>query len=353
MEGSLRMDRNSYSLWAWHFIAAALYAAFAIYLYQPRFAQFSGWQWLLPVNACVAALGAYVLSRRWVPGFAGTVLPGLVYGFGPFLLGLARVHPFAGLLAACVPWLFVPATLAEKRWGKAAGLTLLFVPFAAIVLFFRLSAARGLFAAPLHVDVRPSDLVGFIAPLALIDRSTALLGLYHVPMAALVLGIAMMAKAHRYSFFVLVLAGFVLAFSKSFLDTSQLAWLGVSPILWLSVPLTWCAALSGIGLHGLISAGYNDRKWILAAVITLGILAIVALLLAAKCFQVILGLADGYARLFVQAACVYLGGAVATGIIFWLTHMKLRVHWLRWAILCTALAADIFLGARYIVDRVL
>ena len=203
-----------------------------------------------------------------------------------------------------------------KTLGKAAGLPLLVVPFAAIVLFFRLSAAQRLFAAPLHVDVRPTDLVGFIAPLALIDRSTALLGLYHVPMAALVLGLAMMAKAHRYSFFVLVLAGFVLAFSKSFLSASQLAWLGVSPILWLSIPLAWCAVLSGIGLHGLISAGYNDRKWILAAVIVLGILSIVALLLAAKCFQVFLGLADGYARLFVQAAMIYLAGAVATGIIF-------------------------------------
>ncbi len=203
------------------------------------------------------------------------------------------------------------------------------------------------------MDVRPTDLVGFVAPLALISRSTALLGLYHVPMAALVLGLAMMWKARRYSIFVLLLTGFVLAFSKSFLHARQIAWLGVSPILWLSIPLAWCAVLSGIGLHGLIDAGYADRKWILAAVIRLGTLAIVALLMAAKCFQVFLGLGDGYARLFVQAAMIYLLGALATGIIFLITHMNLRLHWLRWAILCTALAVDIFLGARYIVDRVL
>jgi hypothetical protein len=336
-----------------HIAAAILFVAFAGYLYLPRSSQLDGWQWLLPANACVAAFGAYVLSRRWVPGFSGAVLAGLLYGFGPFLLGLAKVHPFAGLLAGCVPWLFVPAALLEKRLGKAAGLILLAVPFAAIVLFFYLSATQRLFAAPLHVKVRPTDLAGFIAPLALISRSSALLGIYHVPMAALVLGLAMMGKARRYSLFVLVLAGFVLAFSRSFLDARQLAWLGVSPILWLSIPLTWCAVLSGIGLHGLIAAGYNDRKWILAAVITLGVLSIVALLLAAKCFQVFLGLGDGYARLFVEAAKIYLLGAVATALIFLLTHMKLRLHWLRWAILCTALAVDIFLGARYIVDRVL
>ncbi|MEN6427724.1 MAG: hypothetical protein ABFE13_20405 [Phycisphaerales bacterium] len=336
-----------------HLIATALYVAFAIYLYQPRFAVFTGWQWLVPVNTCVAAMGVYALSRRWVPGFSGALLAGLVYGFGPFFLGLARVHPSAGFLAGCVPWLFIPVTILEKRFGKALGLPLLLTPFIVIVLFSHLAAGQRLFAAPLHAAVRPTDLVGFIAPLAMMSRSTALLGLYHVPMAALTLGLAMMWKARRYSVFFVLLAGFVLAFSNCFLNPTQIAWLAVSPILWVSIPMLWCAVLSGIGLHGLIEAGFADRGWILAAVITLGVLAIAALLLAAKCFQVFLGLGDGYARLFVQAAMIYLLGALAAGIIFLLTRMKLRVHWLRWAILCTALGVDVFLGARYLVDRVL
>ena len=88
-------------------------------------------------------------------------------------------------------------------------------------------------------------------------------------------------------------------------------------------------------------------------IMVLGGLAIAALLLAAHCFQVILGLGDGYARLFVEAAKAYLLGVVATGIVFGITHSKLRLHALRWAILCVALAVDIFLGARYIVDRLL
>jgi hypothetical protein len=346
------MNQSSYSR-VRHIAAAVLYVAFAVYLYQPRFGAFTGWQWLLPVNACLAALGAYALSRRWVPGFTGSLLAGLVYGFGPFLLGLARVHPTAGSLAAGIPWLFLPAAALEKKLGKALGLPLLLVPFGAIVLFCHVAAGQRLFAAPLHVNVRPTDLVGFVAPLALIPRTTALLGLYHVPMAALVLGLAMMGKARRYSFFLLLLAGFVLAFSRSFLEAHHIAWLGVSPILWLSIPMAWCAVLAGVGLHGLIEAGYADRKWILAAVIVLGALAIVALLLAAKCFQVFLGLGDGYGRLFVEAAKIYLLGALATGIIFVVTHMKLRLHWLRWALLVAALGLDIFLGARYIVDRVL
>ncbi len=336
-----------------HLVATALYVAFAVYLYQPRFGAFTGWQWLVPVNSCVAAMGVYALSRRWVAGLAGALLAGLVYGFGPFFLGLARVHPSAGFLAACVPWLFIPTTALEKRFGKALGLPLLLTPFVAIVLFSHLAAGQRLFAAPLHAAVHPTDLVGFVAPLAMISRSTALLGLYHVPMAALALGLAMMWKAKRYSVLLILAAGFTLAFSNSFLDPAQIAWLAVSPILWMSVPMVWCAVVSGIGLHGLIGAGFADRGWILAAVVTLGVLAISALLLAARCFQVLLGLGDGYARLFLQAATIHLLGALAAGIIFLLTRMKLRVHWLRWAILCTALAVDIFLGARYIVDRVL
>jgi hypothetical protein len=338
----------------WPLVAAAvLYGLFAVYLYQPYFGAFTRWQWLLPANACLAALGAYVLSRRWVAGHTGALMAGAVYGFGPFLLGLAKFHPTAGLLAAGIPWLFIPAALVERRKGKSVGLPLLFVPFLLLILVSYLSAEYRLFPAPLQADVRLSDLAGFVAPLALADRSTVPLGLYHVPVAAFVLGLAMVWKARRYGILLVLTLGFLLAFSKSILGAGRVAWLGVSPILWLSIPLLWCAILSGIGLHGLIEAGFADRKWILAAAITLGVLAIVSLPLATERGQVFLGLGDGYDRLFVEAAKIYLLGAMAIGIIFIMARQNLRLHGLRWAILCIALAVDIFFGARYVVDSVL
>jgi hypothetical protein len=334
-----------------------LYAAFAAYLYYPHFARFTRGQWLLPVNACAAALGGFLLSRRWVAGFTGSLLAGAVYGFAPFTLGLAKFHPAAGLLAASVPWLFLPAAFLERTRGKWLASSLLLLPFVVILLFFYLLAnvfvGYRLFAAPLGVDVRLSDLAGFVAPLVLAKRGLALMGLYHVPVAALVLGIVMIWKARRYSILVLLLVGFLLAFSKSFFGADPIAWLGVSPILWLSIPLLWCAVLSGIGLQGLLEAGFADRKWILAAVAILCTLSIVTLFLTAKYFQVRFGLADGYARLFVETAKMYLLGAVATGIIFLTVRQKLRVHWLRWAILGAALAIDIVLSARYVIDTVL
>src|SRR4030042_501778 len=89
--------------------ATIIYTGFAIYLYQPPFGHFDRLDYLLPVNFCLAASGCYVLSRRWVAGFAGSFFAGALYGFGPFTLGLARFHPTAGLLAAAIPWLFWPA----------------------------------------------------------------------------------------------------------------------------------------------------------------------------------------------------------------------------------------------------
>lgn len=348
--------RNHSSAIVWYVAAVGLYAVFATYLYRPHFAGFARWQWLLPVNACIAGMGAYVLSRRWVMGFSGSFLAGLLYGFGPYLLGLGKFHPTAGLLAATIPWLFVPAAFLGKKRGKWVGVPLLLLPFVVVVLFFYLSAAwpqHRLFAAPLQAEMRPADLAGFVAPLVVVRRSTALIGLYHVPVAALVLGLAMMFKARRHGFLVVLVAGMLLAFCKSLLGPPAVHWLGVSPILWLSIPMTSCAVLSGIGLQGLIEAGHGDRKWILAAAIVLGVLAVVTLLLAVKYFQFIFGLADGYARLFVEAGKRYLVGAVAMAILYLMTRQNLRVHWLRWALLCVALGLDIFLGARHVVDNIL
>ncbi len=271
-------------------------------------------------------------------GFTGSLLAGLVYGFGPFLLGLARFHPASSLLAAGVPWLFAPAAVLERKQGKWLCLPLWLLPFGVIALFFYLSAGRRLFAAPLQANVRPLDLMGCIAPLALIDRSPAVLGVYHVPIAALVLGLAMVWKARRYGILLIAAAGLVLALGRSFLDSGSVAWLGVSPILWLSIPMLWCAILCGIGLEGLIEAGPADRRWVLAAAIFLGILAIVALVLAAGGFQVFPDLRDGDGRLFLQAGEIYLVGAGATGLIYLLTRQNLRLHWLRWAILSPPLA---------------
>ena len=326
-------------------VAITIYAAFALYLYQPYFPNLNSVQYLLPVNLCLAALGCYILSRRWVSAFTGSFFAGAIYGFGPFMLGLAKYHPTAGLLAAAVPWLFCAAAFGPKakrqwlRWPMAA------LPFVAITLFFQMSTHYRLFAVPIQAKPRLADLAGLVAPLVMAQRSVVLLAFYHVPVTALVMGCAMLVTARRLSVIVILCFGTALACCDSFFS--------VSPIMWLSIPLVGCSVLTGVGMQALASAGHADRKWVLFAAAVAGILAIVTLLLATKYFQIFAGFGDNAARLLAESAKMHILGTIAVTIIFFLARARLRVTALRWILLCSAMAVDIFFSARFIVDSIL
>jgi hypothetical protein len=79
-------------------------------------------------------------------------------------------------------------------------------------------------------------------------------------------------------------------------------------------------------------------------------LAIVTLLQATKYFQVFMGFGDEYANLFLADAKMYIAGAVALLSVFFIARAKLQLHWMRWAILGSAMAIDIFFGTRFVVD---
>lgn len=326
-------------------LAVVIYGGLAIYLYSPYLVKFRLPQYLLVVNVCLASLGCFVLSRRWVSSFAGSFFAGAIYGFGPFILGLAKFHPTAGFLAAVIPWLFCPAAFIGKNRWRLAALPLSALPFLAILLFFRVSAHYGLFAVPIRTRLRLADLLGLFAPLVAANRNLVPLGFCHVPVALLLMGFAMLFAARRVGIMVILCLGTVLAFRNSLF--------GVSPILWLSIPAVCCSVLVGVGLQGLTSAGFADRKWVLLVSIILGTFAIAALLLATKYFQIFLGLAAGYARLFTQTGKMYILGAVAAGIIFFIIRAKLRLTVIRLIILSAAMAIDIFFSARFIVDKIL
>ena len=155
----------------------------------------------------------------------------------------------------------------------------------------------------------------------------------------------MLAAARRYSVMIVLGLGLILACCNSFFQ--------VSPLIWLAIPVLCCSILIGEGLHALASAGFTDKKWLLAVGIIMGILSIVTLLLATKYFSVFAGLGARHAKLFVQAAKMYILGAIAVFVIFFMARAGLRVRWLRLIIICTAMAVDIFLGAVFIVDKIL
>ncbi len=318
-----------------------------MYLYQPYFKHFNRLQYLLVVNVCLASLGCFVLSRRWVSAFWGSFFAGAIYGFGPFALGLANFHPTAGLLAAIIPWLFCPAAFGPKARWRWVSRPLSALPFLAILLFFQVSIPYRLFAVWTQAKLHLGDLLGLIAPFYLAQRNitATLVGVYHIPIAALLMGFSMLLAAKRLGIITIFALGIVLACCRSFLS--------VSPVMWLTIPVLCCSILVGAGMQGLASAGFADRRWVLAATVIMGILAIVTLLLAIKCYQIFAGLGRGYAKLFIYSAEMYIFGAIAVAIIFFMARAKLRIAPLRWVILCSAMAVDIFLVATFIVDRIL
>ena len=325
--------------------AASIYFGFALYLYQPYLTAFDTIRYLLIADACFGSLGCYLLSRRWVTGFAESLFAGAVYGFGPFSLGLARFHPTAGLLVAAVPWLFCPAAYGPRGKWRLLAVPLSTLPFLAVLLFFQIAARYHLYPVPIQTKLTPADLAGLLAPLVAVKRGTTAVGFYHVPIAALVIGLSVLLAARRYGIMVILAAATALAFCGSFLN--------VSPIMWLAVTTLCCSILIGAGMQGLICAGFADRKWILAAAAIMGILAITVLMLVTQYFQVALGLAAGYARLLADAGKMYVIGAIAVTVLFFVARARLRAHSLRQALLYTAVALDIFFGARFIVDAIL
>ena len=325
--------------------SAGIYAGFALYLYQPHFKKFDPLQYLVVANVPLAALGCFLLSRRWVSSFTGSFFAGAIYGFGPFGLGLSGYHPTVSLLVASIPWLFCPAALCSKRKWRWVGTPLSALPFLAILLVFQVSAHYRLFPIPIHTKLHLADLAGLLAPLVALERTMPLVGFYHVPIAALLLGFAMLLKARRFGIMVTFAIGTVLAFCNPFFN--------VSPIIWLTIPVLCCSVLIGAGMQGLVLAGYADRKWVLIIAVIMAVLAIIALLLATKYYDMFAGLGAKYARLLVQTAKMYMLGAIAVSVIFFMARAKLRITALRLVLLSLAMAVDIFLYARFITYKVL
>ncbi len=259
------------------------------------------------------------------------------------MLVLGKCHPAVGLLAAAIPWLFLPAAFGFT--GRFRWLSFLTVPlpFLAIVFFFEFFSHYKLFLMPTQ-RLGLSDLAGLAAPLVMVERKLSLVGFCHIPAAALIMGFSVLFKAKRFGIIAIFAAGALLAFCPSFLNTS--------PAIWLTIPVLCCSILIGLGMQGLAWAGFADRKWILVIGVIMAGLTVLSLVFFVYCDSIFAGLGAKYASLFLLATKMYLLGTIIVGIIFLTAHANLRVHWFRWTILSVGLAADIFLCARIIADKI-
>jgi len=145
-----------------------------------------------------------------------------------------------------VPWLFCPAAFGPKAKLQWLRVPLSALPFLAIIAFFQVSAHYRLFAIPTQAKLHLADLAGLLAPLVMTDRSLTLVGFYHIPIAALIMGLSMLLAARRFGIMILFAIGTVLAFCGSFFN--------ISPIIWLTIPILCCSVLIGEGIQGLVCA---------------------------------------------------------------------------------------------------
>ena len=244
-----------------------------------------------------------------------------------------------------MPWLFLPAAFGPKAKWRWVSWLLAVLPFLAIILFFQASKRFGLFAIPIQSKLNLADLRGLAAPTVLATRDCSLIGFYHIPIASMVMGFSMLLAAKRYG----VMAILVLGAAAVFFDP----FFGVSPIIWATIAMVCCSVIIGVGTQGIISTGSADRQWLLTAIIVLGALAVIVLLAAVGYYDTVAGLGAGYGKLLVETAKMYILGAIAIAVIFFLAKANLRVRIIRIAIIASAMAIDIFLGARFIVDQTL
>ncbi len=319
-------------------IAVFLYVVLAAYLFGPYVSGRWLSTFLYGLHSVAGALGCYVVSRRWIASFGGSLFSGALYGFGPFLLSFSAYHPVAGLPAALLPWMFCPAVYYHARQNKTPlqrilSILLAVLPFVAVAAFFGISADAKAYPMPVQIRAGLEHVSGVVMPL--MGEARFSLSVYHVGLAALTLGIMMYVIVRRISVLVIVGVSVLLSLAGPVFE--------VPPVFWLAVPMLYAAVLTGMGMQGLAWAGASDRRWLYACTAVVGVLAVV--LLALFAFQ-------GRGQEYRVTGLLYAVGAVMTGCIVFLARSGLRWNLFRWILLCGGVGIDIIYSSRYVVDGI-
>jgi hypothetical protein len=261
------------------------------------------------------------------------------------MLSLGKFHPAVSILAAAIPWAFLPAVygpVGRYRWLR---IMLVLLPFLLIVAFFKFSESIRFFAIPIQIHWNRYDFAGLIAPIATAGLNTVSLGFYHCPVAPLIIGFVMLIKAVRPAVLLLLASGMTLTVAPSFL--------GVSPVMWATIPSLCCAVLIGVGTEALIYAAKSDKTTVLSVTAAVAVLAVIVLFLAVRCQGIFAGLGEGYARQFVWSAKMYVTATAMLAVIFATMMLDFRYKPLRMLLVTAGLAVDIYLGAILMTGKIL
>jgi len=315
--------------------AVIIYIIFAAWLFYPHLQQLSAIKRLFPVEAVIAAAGAFVLSRRWVLSFFASLIGGAIFGFGVFACSFFCYHPFAGLVYAILPWTFVPAVffyqwtnLDSKNTAILSGLLSL-LPFLFILLAYEFSSRLYLYPIPANTRLSIQSLLGIVNPTG-VKPDIFALGFYHVSVAGLIMGFVLLVRTRRIWTIVLIAAAICAAFYRPLLH--------VPPVMWASVPVLFCSIIIASGLETLILAGAADSKLLLASAVILFLLGL---------FNVFV---PGQSGLSPQFVGMYGIAVIAVMIIFFIARANRAWHSVRMFVLYSAALLDILISTKYIID---
>lgn len=322
-------------------LAAIIYLALALYLYHPYMHKFQPIDTLIILSLVTGATGCFLISTRWIGDFPAELFAGVIYAFCPFAMGFSAYHPLATLPVAIIPWLFCPAVYYHARkkntlFDTVIAVFLALMPFILIILFFTLIARSGslrLFPIPIRFHLDSTTIAALMVPLSL-EPHKFIPGLYHVPLAVSLCGLMIYIKSHRFKILYIVIPALLLATSKPVFE--------VPPVVWGLIVMLFGAMLAGLGMQSLALAGKNDAKWILIAIIITCAIAAFTLLLS-----------EQMGFIYRQTARIHSLSVVLLGAIFLLAKSGIRAKTFRWTLLCTAIGADILLGARFIIDALM
>lgn len=324
--------------------SGAIYVALSILVYHEFIDVSKPLQLAILVNSAVAALGCFVLSRRWIGAITASLLAGGVYGFSPFALGFAAYHPLAGASFAAIPWLFCPAAFwsQRERFGvgfhtkfdgprarKVIAVGLSILPFVIIWAFFTLCAMPAVgpfFPLPIQQRMAASSFLHLAIP-AEVPIQNFVFSVGQIALTMATMGGLIFVFAKRFG--VLIVAG--VAFGMSFFGPIG----AVSPMVWGAIPVLLLAILAGLGVEALAWAGRGDRKLVAICAVVPAVLAVVT-----------------YSAGYELSAGMHLLAAIMLGCVYCMERGNLRWHGLRWTMLCVAVAVDVIVTAKILLGPI-
>jgi hypothetical protein len=317
-------------------------SSLVFYLYRPYLGRFASTYYVTPFVHIVAAVGAFLFSRRWIGSQMASFFAAMLYAFGPFALSLDPWHPAIPALFALVPWFFCPAAF-WARWFHsseklprslrlAITMTLSLLPLIPIALVFQGLPQLRVFPMPVGARLIVSDLVTLVEPTH-ISGARFSVGFYHAAIPALALGVAIFIQLKRILPGLMLLAAIVLAFAPPILQ--------ISPVIWAVIAMLGFSLIAGLGMEGLTLITAADKKWLILS------LAVTAAAMAAS---LTIGMMQQPQDLF--SARLFVMALMPPAFIAVMVWRNMRIRQLRWLFLAVAIGVDIVVSSRQLLDLV-